>query len=74
MFSNITRVSLWLMCNVHFVQSTQRTHLQDLADLKPRIITAVKNIDAQILTCVWQELEYRIYVCRVTRGAHIEHL
>jgi hypothetical protein len=23
---------------------------------------------------VWQELEYRIEVCRVTRGAHIEHL
>jgi hypothetical protein len=22
---NITRVSLWLLCNVHFVQSTQRT-------------------------------------------------
>jgi hypothetical protein len=27
-----------------------------------------------MLTCVWQELEYRIDVCRVTRGAHIEHL
>ena len=24
--------------------------------------------------CVWQELEYRIDVCRVTRGAHVEHL
>jgi hypothetical protein len=24
--------------------------------------------------CVWQEHEYRIDVCRVTRGAHIEHL
>jgi hypothetical protein len=23
---------------------------------------------------MWQEREYRIYVCRVTRGAHIEHL
>ena len=23
---------------------------------------------------VWQELEYLIDVCRVTRGAHIEHL
>jgi len=45
----------------------------DLADLKARIIAAVKNIDAPILTRVWQELEYRIDVCRVTRGAHIEH-
>ena len=23
---------------------------------------------------VWQELEYSIDVCRVSRGAHIEHL
>jgi hypothetical protein len=46
----------------------------DLADLKARIIAAVKNIDAPMLTCVWQELEYHIDVCRVTRGAHIEHL
>ena len=29
----------------------------------------MKNIDAPMLTCVWQELEYRIDVCRVTRGA-----
>ena len=27
-----------------------------------------------MLTRVWQELEYRIDVYRVTRGAHIEHL
>ena len=27
-----------------------------------------------MLTRVWQELEYRIDMCRVTRGAHIEHL
>jgi len=57
---------------MHFVQSTQRNRLQDLADLKPRIIGAVKNIDAPILTRVGQEIEYRIFVCRVTRGAHIK--
>jgi hypothetical protein len=38
-----------------------------------RIIAAVKNIDAPMLTRVWKELEYRIDVCRVTRGAHIEN-
>jgi hypothetical protein len=26
------------------------------------------------LEMLWQELEYRIDVCHVTRGAHIEHL
>jgi hypothetical protein len=38
------------------------------------MIATVKNIDAPMLTHVWQELEYRIDVCRVTRGAHIELL
>jgi hypothetical protein len=33
-----------------------------------------REIDAPMLTRVWQELEHRIDVCRVTRGAHIEHL
>jgi hypothetical protein len=31
----------------------------------------VKNIDSPMFTRVWQEFEYRIEVCRVTRGAHI---
>jgi hypothetical protein len=47
---------------------------RDLADLKARIIAAVKNIDETKLTREWQELEYRIEVCRVTRGVHIAHL
>jgi hypothetical protein len=47
---------------------------RDLADLKTRIIAAVKNTDAPMLTRVWQQLEFRNDVCRVTRGAHIEHL
>jgi hypothetical protein len=37
------------------------------------VIAAVKNIDASMLMRVWQEVEYRIDVCRVTRGAHIKH-
>jgi hypothetical protein len=36
--------------------------------------SAVKNIDAPMLTRVWQELEYHIDVCRATRGAHVEHI
>jgi hypothetical protein len=40
----------------------------------PCLEAAVKNVDSPMLTRVWQELEYRIDVCRVTRGAHIEHL
>jgi hypothetical protein len=46
---------------------------RDLAEIKARIVAAVKNIDALMLTRVWKELEYRIDVCHITRGAHIEH-
>jgi len=52
----------------------ERTRLHDLTDLKARIIAAVKNINAPMLTRAWQELEYRIDMCRVTHGAHIEYL
>jgi ethanolamine utilization protein EutP (predicted NTPase) len=47
---------------------------RDLADVNTRFIATVKNIDAPMLKRVWQKLEYRIDVCRVTRGAHIELL
>jgi len=38
--------------------------------------TAGKLKQFFLTTCqrVWQEHEYRIDVCRVTRGAHIKHL
>ena len=31
------------------------------------------TIDNAMLGRVWQELDYRLDVCRVTNGAHIEH-
>jgi len=27
-----------------------------------------------MLQTVWNELDYRVDVCRITKGAHIEHL
>jgi hypothetical protein len=58
----------YILCKVKdlvFVPPLSR----DLADLKARIIAALNNIDAPMLTGVWQ-LQYRNAVCRVTRGAH----
>ena len=46
-------------------QVTQRTLIQYSSSCHTRV---------NMLTRVWQELEYHINVCRVTRGAHIEHL
>jgi hypothetical protein len=54
-------------------------HIDTIFKLMPQTrhhwstIGAVKNNDAPTLTHVWQKLEYPIDVCRVTRGAHIEH-
>jgi hypothetical protein len=31
-------------------------------------------IDRQILQRVWQELDYRFDICRVTKGGHTERL
>jgi hypothetical protein len=37
-------------------------------------LEAVAAIDGQMLQRVWQELDYMIDICRVTKGGHIEHL
>ena len=46
----------------------------DVDELKAQITEAVATIDNAMLGRVWQELDYRLDVCRVTNGAHIEHL
>jgi hypothetical protein len=45
-----------------------------LPQLRQRIVEAVAAIDRQMLQRVWQELDYRIDMCCVTKGGHIEHL
>jgi hypothetical protein len=42
--------------------------------LKVRIRTAIETITADMLQTVWNELDYCVDVCRITKGAHIEHL
>jgi hypothetical protein len=38
----------------------------NIPDLKKRITVAVEAITPDLLIRVWQELEYRLDVCRVT--------
>jgi hypothetical protein len=45
-----------------------------LVKLRERIDAAVMTIDRMMLQNVWNELDYRLDVCRMTQGAHIEHL
>jgi len=41
-----------------------------IPELKVRIRTAIEPITADMRN----ELDYRVDVCRITKGAHIEHL
>jgi len=34
----------------------------------------VRRLLADMLQTVWNELDFRVDVCRITKGAHIEHL
>jgi hypothetical protein len=45
-----------------------------LNELKQRITTAVASVDEDTLRSIWTELDYRIDICRVTKGSHIEYL
>ena len=36
--------------------------------------TALENVTQDMLQHVLEEPEYRLHVCRITGGAHIEHL
>ena len=46
----------------------------NLQELRNRITAPVALIDRDMLTCVWNELDYRLDVCRISQGGHIEHL
>ena len=45
-----------------------------LKELRDRITHALQTITADMLHRVWDEFGYRVDVCRVTQGAHIEEL
>jgi len=45
-----------------------------LPDRKVLIRTAIETITADMLQTVWNELDFHVDVCRITKGAHIEHL
>ena len=45
-----------------------------IPEIKVGIRTATETITADMLQTVWNELDYRVDVCRITMDAHIEHL
>ena len=47
---------------------------QTVDELQERITEALRAIPPDMLQKVWTELDYRLDICRATRGAHIECL
>jgi hypothetical protein len=45
-----------------------------IPELQLRIRTATETITADMLQTVWNKLDFRVDVCKITKGAHIEHL
>jgi len=45
-----------------------------IPELKVLIRTANETITADMLHTAWNELDYGVDVCKITKGAHIEHL
>ena len=42
-----------------------------LKELRDRLAHALQSITADMLHRVWDEIDYRVDVCRVKQGAHI---
>ena len=63
---------------VFFIYFTDQVYVPPLPasipELKVRIRAAIGTITADMLQTVWNELDYRVDVCRITKGAHTEHL
>jgi len=51
----------------------QETGCVCVPEMKVRIRTAIETITVDMLQTVWNELDYRVDVCRITKGARIEH-
>ncbi|GBL62149.1 hypothetical protein AVEN_225592-1 [Araneus ventricosus] len=53
-------------------QHVYSERINDINNLKQRIMDVIHSVTPDVLTLVCQELDYRLDVCRATNGAHIE--
>jgi hypothetical protein len=49
-----------------------RVKINDLQQLEARIREDVATVTANMLQATYNEVEYRLDICRATKGAHIE--
>jgi hypothetical protein len=52
----------------HFYQGK----INDLQRLKVRIRDIVATVTPNVLQATWNEVEYRLDICRATKGAYVE--
>ena len=78
---NISRMSVSYNCSAAIPQpnSVKNHHLTipfegGMHSFKRQGACVKETITADMLQTVWNELDYRVDVCRITDGAHIEHL
>ncbi|GBM31082.1 hypothetical protein AVEN_32465-1 [Araneus ventricosus] len=53
-------------------QHVNSERINDINHLKQRITDVIHSVTPDSFTRVWEELDYRLDVCRATNGAHIE--
>jgi hypothetical protein len=46
----------------------------DVQEFRDRIVNYIALVDVSSLNKLWDELQYRLDFCRITRSSHIEHL
>ncbi|PSN50349.1 hypothetical protein C0J52_07584, partial [Blattella germanica] len=49
-----------------------QTPVADLADLRRRIVEVIALVTPEMLSRVWQEIEYHLDITRATNGAHVK--
>jgi hypothetical protein len=64
------KTDTWLLGYVRQIMYSARIH--NVQHLKQPIREAAASVSADVLGWVWQEMQYRFDVCRVTDEAHIE--
>ncbi|GBL99202.1 hypothetical protein AVEN_140669-1 [Araneus ventricosus] len=53
-------------------QHVYSERITDINHLKQRITDVIHSVTPIVLTRMWEELDYRLDVCRAKNGAHIE--
>jgi hypothetical protein len=63
----------WIFsCGRYMENIVYQVKTNDLQHLKDHIRDAVATVTPNMLQATWNEVEYRLDICRTTKGAHIK--